>query len=275
MTTPTQPSAPERAQTIVFFHAHPDDEASSTGGTIAKAAAAGHRVIVVYGTNGDHGEVPDDLVPGETIVDRRHREAEASARELGTASVEWLGYADSGMTGWEQNKAEGSFCRADVDEAGRRLAAILDREDADVLVCYDDHGNYGHPDHVMVHTVAMRAAELAARRPRILQSTMNRDELRRQYQAALAAGATDVGFDPDEPGDDGNPIGSPEDAISWAVDVSDVLDRKRAALASHASQTSDIGMFMAMPMEYFRAGFGTEYFLEEGRSGGMRRAWPL
>ena len=56
--------------TIVFLHAHPDDEASQTAGTMRQAVDAGHRVVCVYATNGDHGSVPDDLADGETVVDR-------------------------------------------------------------------------------------------------------------------------------------------------------------------------------------------------------------
>ena len=89
--------------TIVFVHAHPDDEASGTAGSMARAAAEGHRVVLVVCTNGDHGEVPDDLADGETLVERRRMETEASAGVLGVARVVWLGYRDSGMTGWEQN----------------------------------------------------------------------------------------------------------------------------------------------------------------------------
>jgi len=57
--------------TLVCFHAHPDDESISTGGTLARASAEGHRVVVVIATNGEYGEVPEDLVDGETLVDRR------------------------------------------------------------------------------------------------------------------------------------------------------------------------------------------------------------
>ena len=77
--------------TIVFAHAHPDDESSLTSGSMARASADGHRVVVVYGTNGDHGEVPEDLATGETLVDRRRKEAEASAVATGTSRVAWLG----------------------------------------------------------------------------------------------------------------------------------------------------------------------------------------
>ena len=147
--------------TIVFLHAHPDDEASQTSGSMARAVDEGHRVVVVFATHGDHGEAPDDLAPGETVVDRRRAEAEASAAAIGLHRVVWLGYADSGMTGWDQNSHEGAFTAAPLDEAGARFAAVLDEEDADIAVGYDWHGGYGHPDHVQVHRVLHRG-----RRPR-------------------------------------------------------------------------------------------------------------
>src|SRR6476620_9686322 len=123
-----------RMSTIVYLHAHPDDEASQTSGAMARAVAEGHRVVVVFATYGEHGEVAADAVEGVSVADYRRREAEASAAAIGLARIVWLGYADSGMTGWEQNDAEGSFHQADLDEAARRLADVLDDEDADVLV---------------------------------------------------------------------------------------------------------------------------------------------
>jgi LmbE family N-acetylglucosaminyl deacetylase len=261
--------------TAVFVHAHPDDEASQTSGSMARAASEGHRVVVVYGTGGEHGEAPDDLAPGETVVHRRRAEAEASARATGTARVAWLGYADSGMTGWEQNSAPDAFCAADLDEAAGRLAAVLDEEDADVVVGYDWHGGYGHPDHVMVHRVVHRAAALARRRPRLLESTMNRDALRRVFDQSKAAGQADDEWDPDAPADDGNPIGLPEAEIHWQVDVGAFLPQRRAALEAHRSQTSDVGQMLAMPPEVFAMFFGTEHYVEPGRPPGMRRGWFL
>jgi LmbE family N-acetylglucosaminyl deacetylase len=97
--------------TLVCFHAHPDDESISTGGTLARAKAEGHRTVVVIATNGDFGEVPDDLAAGETLVDRRRAETERSVAALGVDRLAWLGYKDSGMTGWEQNGDPESFCR--------------------------------------------------------------------------------------------------------------------------------------------------------------------
>src|SRR5687768_14908243 len=104
--------------TIVFVHAHPDDEAIATGGTMAKAAAAGHRVVLVTATKGEHGEVPDGFLPdGETLAERRIKETEAAARELGVARGEFLGYCDSGMIGTPENDDPGSFWQANLDEA--------------------------------------------------------------------------------------------------------------------------------------------------------------
>lgn len=265
----------EGVSTIVYLHAHPDDEASQTSGSMARAASEGHRVVVVYATNGDHGQVPADLAPGETVVARRRAEAEASSRVIGTARVAWLGYADSGMTGWEQNGHGEALHGADLDEAAGRLAAILDEEDADVLIGYDWHGGYGHPDHVKVHHIAHRAADLAARRPRLLESTMNRDAMRRLHEMASAAGLRDESWDPDGPADDGNPFGTPEAEIHYCVDVTDQLATKRAALECHASQTSDVGMMLSLPPEVFAMMFGREYLIEPGRTPGMRTAWYL
>ncbi|MFH5209435.1 PIG-L deacetylase family protein [Antrihabitans spumae] len=260
--------------TLVFLHAHPDDESSLTSGSMARAAEEGHRVVVVYATNGDHGEVPDDLAPGESLVDRRRKEADASAAATGTHRVAWLDYVDSGMTGWVENTAPESFLQVDLDEAAKRLVLILDEEDADILIGYDWHGGYGHPDHIKVHHVAHRAAELAARRPRMLEATSNRDRMRTWRDHATASGA-EPEFDPDGPMDDGNPMGTPESDIHWQVDVSAFIGHRRAAMQAHASQVTDIGMFMAMPPEVFAGAFGTEYYIEPGRPAGMVDGWFL
>ena len=262
--------------TIVFCHAHPDDEASQTSGAMARAAAEGDRVVVVFATNGEHGEVAADLAEGQTVADYRRGEAAASAEVLGLARVAWLGYADSGMTGWAQNHAEGSFHGADLDEAAGRLARVLDEEDADVLVGYDWHGSYGHPDHVKVHHVAHRAAELARRRPRLLESTMNRTAMKRDFDAAQQAGsAIAEDWDPDSPMDDGNPLGTPESEITWRVDVSAYVDRKRASLEAHRSQATDIEQFLTIPPEVFAVLFGHEHYLEPGLDQPMTDGWPF
>src|SRR5579863_299132 len=125
--------------TAVFFHAHPDDEVIQTGGTMAKMAADGHRVVLVTATRGELGEVPDGLLaPGETLAERRAVELAEACAILGVARHEYLGYRDSGMAGEATNDDADCFWQADVDEAAARLVAILDDEGADVVATYDE-----------------------------------------------------------------------------------------------------------------------------------------
>ena len=264
--------------TMVCLHAHPDDEVITTGGAIARAAAEGHRVVLVVATNGDHGEVPDDLADGESLVDRRRSETLAAAEHLGIARVAWLGYSDSGMNGWAQNGHHHSFHQAPVEEAAGRLAEILREERADLLTSYDWHGTYGHPDHVKVHHVGARAARLTG--VRLLEATTNRDAMHRLVEAAreegIDFGSTDVDaddFDPSAPADDGNPFGEPEDVITLEVDVTPHVAQKRAALSCHASQVSDSEFFVNLDDDAFARAFGTEWFIEPGAPGPMRRGW--
>jgi LmbE family N-acetylglucosaminyl deacetylase len=249
--------------TLVSFHAHPDDECIACGGVMRKAADDGHRVVLVVATRGEHGEVADGFLDdGEELWERRVKETHASADILGVQRVEFLGYVDSGMMGLPINDDPGSFWTASVEEAARKLAAILDEENADVLTIYDDYGGYGHPDHIQVHRVGTRAAELAGT-PRVYQATMNRDHLRRGWEAAAASGAEmpDVAGDPD--------FGKPEAIITTAVDVTKYLEVKRAAMRAHASQISEQSFFLAMPDDAFAYGFGTEWFIREGQGPGI------
>jgi LmbE family N-acetylglucosaminyl deacetylase len=247
--------------TLVTFHAHPDDEAIATGGIMARAAAEGNRVVLVVATRGELGEVDEGfLSPGETLADRRVLETGRAAEALGVARVEFLGYTDSGMDGEATNDADGSFWSADLDEAASRLAAILDEEDADVLTVYDDHGGYGHPDHVQVHRVGVRAGALAGT-PRVYESTLNRDHIQR-LMAARPEGLGDGADTPDPSQFD--EMGSPESEITTTVDVRDFVDHKRAAMRAHASQISDSSFFLTMPDEAFREAFGWEWFIRRG-----------
>ena len=248
--------------TLVAFHAHPDDESIAMGGVLAKAAASGHRTVLVFGTKGEHGEVDDGFLDdGEVLADRRVMETERSAEILGVQRLEWLGYTDSGMMGTPENDLDGSFWTADLDEAAERLAQILREEGADVLTIYDSDGNYGHPDHIQVHRVGLRAAELAGT-PIVFEGTINRDAVKRSVQTAMEQGAM-PGEDMPDPGDF-DTFGRPESVITTTVDVRDFVKQKRASMAAHASQISETSFFLAMPDEQFEEAFGHEWFIRRG-----------
>lgn len=178
---------------IVSFHAHPDDESIGTGGLIARAAAAGHRVTLVFATRGELGTPVDGVLEeGEQLTLRRSAECYRSAEALGVARVEFLGYTDSGMAGDATNEAPYCFWQADVEHAAARLAVILREEQPDILTVYDDIGGYGHPDHIQVHRVGLRAGALAGV-PIVAQGAINRDRI---DEAMALAG--ELGVDPDD-----------------------------------------------------------------------------
>ena len=257
-------------RTLVMFHAHPDDEALATAGVMAQAADRGDRVVLVVATKGENAGYGHELLEdGESMAMRRVAETERAAEILGVERVEFLGYIDSGMVGTPENDAAGSFWSADVEDAARRLATILEEERADVLTVYDANGVYGHPDHIQVHRVGVRAAELAGT-PTVYESTFNRDHL----VALLKANADrklPEGVDPsDIPDADTIAVGVSASEITTTVDVREYVDRKRAAMAAHASQIGENSWFLQMPLDVFTEAFGYEWFIRRGAPAGAR-----
>jgi LmbE family N-acetylglucosaminyl deacetylase len=243
--------------TVAFFHAHPDDECILTGGTMAQLAAAGHRVVLVVATRGELGEVAAGfLADGETLGQRRTREQQAAAEVLGVSRLEFLGYQDSGMMGESTNDAPDCFWQADLDEAATRLAAILTAEAAAVLVVYDDHGGYGHPDHIQVHRVGVRAAELAGT-PEVYEATIDRDRVARLI---LASGGLDGAPDITEESD----FGVRESDVTTRTDVADFVGAKRQAMRCHRSQIPDDAFWLTMPDEQFQVAFSEEQYIHRG-----------
>jgi LmbE family N-acetylglucosaminyl deacetylase len=170
------------------------------------------------------------------------------------------------MMGTPENDLPGSFWTADVEEAAGKLAAILREEQAEVLTHYDEIGVYGHPDHLQVHRVGNRAAELAGT-ARVYQATMNRDHLIRGAKEFREA-AADAGADVPEI-EDNDGFGMAESVITAAVDVTGFLENKRRAMRAHASQISEQSFFLAMPDAAFAYGFGTEWFIRAGEGPGI------
>lgn len=260
--------------TLVSFHAHPDDESITAAGTVRRAADQGHRAVLVFGTRGEMGEVPDGFLnDGEPLWQRRVAETLASAEILGAARVEFLPYIDSGMMGEPSNDDPACFWQAPVEQAARQLADLLVQESADVLTVYDDHGGYGHPDHIQVHRVGLRAAELAGTR-RVYQLTSNREHMLRgfeQFKEQAAAAGIDLPDISAAPAD----MGKPESEITAAFDVSDLIEVKRASMRAHASQIADNSFFLTMPDAAFRYAFGTEWAIRAGKGPGITETDPL
>jgi len=277
--------------TVVFLHAHPDDEALASGGTMARLADEGHRVVLVVATRGEEGEpVPGALAEDEALGDRRTAEVHASAGVLGVARVAFLGYRDSGMDGDPANDVPGCFWQADSEEAVDRLDGVLADEVVDVLVVYDPHGGYGHPDHVQVHRVGTRWADrrvAAGLEPvRLRWVTMNRDVIRASIDAAVAdleraeaageeAWSDDAMLELRRERVEADTFGLPDGEITHGIDVSSVLDRKRAAMRAHASQIAEDSFFLAMPDEAFAMAFGAEWFVDPACPPGSARSDDL
>lgn len=260
----TENAVAARPRTVVSFHAHPDDETLLTGGTLAGAARRGHRVVLVTATDGAAGLAASRFHSGNAgLAVHRMAELERAAVALGGAAVEVLGYRDSGMDG--HAGGAGAFARADPEVAAGRLAMILRREQADVLTVYDGHGGYGHPDHVQVHHVGQRAAQLAGT-PVVLEATVDRDRLRRAV-SVLKLGRLDRRLE--LPAMEN--VFSARSALTHRIDVRADLAAKRAAMAVHASQASAddadrlLALFLRLPASIFRIVFGREWFVETGR----------
>ena len=247
--------------TVVAFHAHPDDEALLTGGTLARLVAEGYRVVLVVACDGEMGQARPD---GRTD---RLDELRASGCVLGVSRVLHLGYADSGHGAelYPDPPDRARFVRAPVDEAAERLAEVLREERAEMLIGYDPNGGYRHRDHIRVHEVAERAAKLADT-PRVLQATLPREPVIRVYRLVSMlrlvkrhdAAEVRVSF-------------TPRAEITHRIAVRRFADKKRAALACHVSQTGGtgrsarlFGLMVRLPVPVFGLLFGREYYVEVG-----------
>ncbi|MCH8628142.1 PIG-L family deacetylase [Arsenicicoccus piscis] len=263
----------EAMSTLLAFHAHPDDEALLTSGTMARAAAEGHRVVLVVATDGDLGLTGAEFAGAEGELGRRRlAELQASADALGVARVEYLGYADSGMGPelYPDPPGRQRFVRAPVDEAAERLAAILREEQADVLLTYDANGGYGHRDHVRVHEVGARAAELAGT-ARVLQATVPRDTICR----ALDLVAKVYRFPADFDRDSFDRAYSARSQITHRISVIRHITAKRASMRAHASQAAAPGdadrtlaAFLRIPRPLYDVVFGREWFVDPAAAPG-------
>jgi LmbE family N-acetylglucosaminyl deacetylase len=261
---------PDRPLTLMAVHAHPDDEATSTGGVLARYAAEGIRTVLVTCTDGACGDGPGGVKPGEPghnpaeLVELRKSELEASCRILGVSDLELLGYADSGMEGWPQNDAPGSFWRTPVDEAAARLGELMKTYQPDVVVTYDPNGFYGHPDHIQAHRITMAAAAATGIPAKVYWTTVPRSSMARFGEVLRELGEELPQLPPDQATSEADApsmeIGLPDEQITTFVDTTAYGDVKFASLAAHASQGENI-FFLKMGVETFTELMGVEAFV--------------
>jgi LmbE family N-acetylglucosaminyl deacetylase len=247
--------------TLMAVHAHPDDEASSTGGILARYSAEGVRTVLVTCTNGELGDGHEATKPGESghdeawVVANRRRELEASCQILGVGSLELLGYRDSGMMGWPQNDAPGSFWTTPVSEAAARLSELIERYRPQVVVTYDANGFYGHPDHIQAHRITIAALEATSIADKLYYPAIAKSAMEVFRETMRSAGVEE----PEDPGEDWE-FGVDDELIAAIVDCTAYTAKQYAALEAHASQ-SDSTFFLRLGVDLFSKLMGHETFI--------------
>jgi len=250
--------------TLMAVHAHPDDEASG-GGILATYADQGIRTVVVTCTNGEYGDAPGGIKPGqpghdpEAVARLRLAELEESARILKVSDVEALGYHDSGMPDWEYKDRPEAFSNVPLEEVAGRIGSLITKYRPQVLVTYDDQGAYQHPDHVHASRAAQAAAAETGIPAKLYLSTMRGSSWRKIWEALRAAGAEVPNWEEDE--ERTRRALQSEERITTTIDIRPVLERKREALFAHGTQVNGDSWFGKIPPEVVEGAFGYEYFI--------------
>lgn len=258
---------------LLCVHPHPDDEAIACGGVLARYAAEGMRTHVVTCTGGEAGENLAGIDLGdEDLPTHRRREMADAVAVLGIDGHTWLGYRDSGMAGTEDNVHPEAFAAVDLYDEAARLARLVREVRPHVVVSDDEHGTYGHPDHVRAHQVTERALAMAAdpwwdtgQDPWAVSKryvhTLSRGRMWKLHEALTGEGLASPFGDEPLTGPEDLPFGSPDELVTTRVDVGEWLDRKQAAMRAHRSQIADDSFFFNVPDDLVDAGFGIEEFV--------------
>jgi len=253
--------------TLMAVHAHPDDEASG-GGILAAYADQGIRTIVVTCTNGEFGDAPGGIKPGQEghdpdeVARLRLAELDKSASILKVTDLETLGYHDSGMEEWAYKDDPQAFWNVPLEIVADRIGDLIVKYRPQVLVTYDDQGAYQHPDHVHASRAAQAAAKATGIPAKVYLSTMKSSNWRKIWDALRAAGEEMPSWDNDseEAKERAQRALESEARITTTIDIRPVLERKRAALFAHGSQIND-SWFSKIPAEIAEQAFGYEYFI--------------
>lgn len=275
---------------LLLVHAHPDDETIGTGATMARYAAEGVHVTLLTCTLGEEGEilVPElaQLAAGQADQLGGYRIAELAAAmgALGVTDHRFLGgagrFRDSGMMGTAANTHPRAFWQAATDpdrfaDAVAGAVAVIRELRPQVVVTYDDNGDYGHPDHIMAHRVATTAVDAAAdpgfgadqpwQVDKVYWTATPKSMLRSGFEALTAAGRAQFGVaDIDE-----LPFGIDDKLVTTVIDSSGFAAAKHAALAAHRTQIAVDGIFFALSNMLGREVQAVEHFrLVRGELGG-------
>ncbi|MGO9077772.1 MAG: PIG-L family deacetylase [Streptosporangiaceae bacterium] len=250
--------------TLMAVHAHPDDEASGTGGVLAKYADEGVRTVVVTCTNGEFGDAPGGIKPGadghdtDEVAGLRLTELREAGKILGVTELEMLGYHDSGMPDWDYKERPEAFCNVPQPVVEARITALIERYRPQVVITYDPEGAYQHPDHVHAARSAIAAVTASAIPAKLYLTAMRRSSWQKIFQALRERGedVPDWELTPD----DITKMDLEEQRITTSVDIRPVIERKQDALLAHASQISD-SWFSKIPAEIATEAFGHETFI--------------
>jgi LmbE family N-acetylglucosaminyl deacetylase len=253
--------------TLMAVHAHPDDESSSTGGVLARYSDEGVTTVLVTCTNGEYGDGPGHVKPGEEghdpdqVAKTRLAELDVACEHLGVSHLELLGYHDSGMAEWPYKDDDGAFCNVPFDDAVARVVELVERYQPDVMITYDDNGGYNHPDHLQAHRVAVAAFERTTVPTKLYFIARRRRDFEKMRERMQAAGIEM----PETPARMLDPdviarMEATEARITTEVDTTAFAGRKRDALAAHASQL-DESWFVRFPDDAFVEFFGDETFI--------------
>jgi LmbE family N-acetylglucosaminyl deacetylase len=258
--------------TLMAVHAHPDDEASSTGGVLAAYSGQGVRTVVVTCTNGEFGDAPGGVKPGQNGHDERQvaqlrlAELRESCAILGVTEVETLGYHDSGMPDWDYKDRADAFCNIAEADVAARIGALIERYRPQVVITYDDKGPYQHPDHVHAARAAIAAVTATGIPAKLYLTAMRGSDWQKVWEALREIGA-DVPRADDITPEIQRQMAETEQRITTTVDIRPVLDRKRDALFAHSSQIQE-SWFSKIPPDVAEAAFGREHFIRSSDSTG-------
>lgn len=233
---------------LLAVHAHPDDESITTGGLLARCAAAGVRTRLVTCTDGRYGPVSPDLgltLLPEELAEVRRKELDAAAGVLGVAERDWLGYHDSGMLGSPHNHRPLAFWAQPLERLLERMVGIVRQFRPQVVVVYDPFGCTGHPDHMQAHRVTLLAVE-AASEPHLFPDTGAGWTVSQMFYPVFPisamerfiAGELGAGRPHPFDGRSSTEINytRPDEMVTHLVSIGAVYERKREALFAHRTQ---------------------------------------